>query len=64
MLESYEKRFNLLIHGIIDENLRYAWETQEQTKHLVEDFMKEDLKIEDPSRSPWLTVTDYLKELS
>ena len=49
MLESYEKRFNLLIHGI-DENLCYAWETREQTKHLVEDFMKEGLKIEDPSK--------------
>ena len=49
MLESYKKRFNLLIHGI-DENFRYAWETQEQTKHLVEDFMKEGLKIEDPSK--------------
>ena len=49
MLESYEKRFNLLIHGI-DENFRYAWETREQTKHLVEDFMKEGLKIEDPSK--------------
>ena len=51
MLESYEKRFNLFIHGIgLDENFRYAWETQEQTKHLVEDFMKEGLKIKDPSK--------------
>ena len=49
MLESYEKRFNLLIHGI-DENLRYAWETREQTKHLVEDFMKAGLKIKDSSK--------------
>ena len=49
MLESYEKRFNLLIHGI-DENYRYAWETREQTKHLVENFIKEGLKIEDPSK--------------
>ena len=49
MLESYEKRFNLLIHDI-DENFRYAWETRLQTKHLVEDFMKEGLKIEDPSK--------------
>ena len=49
MLESYEKRFNLLIHGI-DENFCCAWETREQTKHLVEDFMKEGLKIEDSSK--------------
>ena len=52
MLESYKKRFNLLMRGI-DES--YAWETREQTKHLVEDFMKEGLKIEDPSK---IAMTD------
>ena len=63
MLESYEKRFNLLINGI-DENFCYAWETREQTKHLAEDFMKEDLKIEDPSKIAMADCHRLPQELS
>ena len=58
MQESYEKRFNLLIHGIeeTEETDESAWEKRETTLQLVNDFMKRGLQIEDPST---IMLTDY-----
>ena len=47
MQESYEKRFNILIHGIA-ETTDSAWENPEQTTALVRTFMKEGLLIQEP----------------
>ena len=46
MQESYDKRLNLLIHGIEESD---AWETLEKTKKLIHNFMKDGLLIIDPS---------------
>ena len=45
--ESYEKRFNILIHGIA-ETTDSAWENLGQTTALVRTFMKEGLLIQEP----------------
>ena len=55
MQESYEKRLNLLIHGI-EETDESAWEKRETTLQLVNDFMKRGLQIEDPAT---IMLTDY-----
>jgi len=47
MKESYEKRLNLLIHGLA-ENADNAWELPKQTLCHVHEFKKECLCIEDP----------------
>ena len=51
--ESYDKRLNLLIHGIEESD---AWETLEQTKKLIHNFMKDGLLIDDPST---ISLADY-----
>jgi len=48
MQESYEKRFNILIHGL-EENVESALENRAQTKESLQIFMKDCLKIEDPT---------------
>ena len=53
MQESYDKRLNLLIHGIEESD---AWETLEKTKKLLHNFMKDDLLIDDPST---IFLADY-----
>ena len=47
MQESYEKRFNILIHGIA-ETTDSAWENPGQTTALVRTFMKEGLPTQEP----------------
>ena len=47
MQESYEKRFNILIHGIA-ETTDSAWENPGQPTALVRTFMKERLLIQEP----------------
>ena len=47
MQESYEKRFNILIHEIA-ETTDNAWESPRQTTALVRTFMKEGLLIQKP----------------
>ena len=53
MQESYDKRLNLLIHGIEESD---AWETLEKTKKLIHNFMKDGLLIDDPST---ISLADY-----
>ena len=48
MQESYEKRFNILIHGL-EEKCDSAWETPDETLQIVHNFMNEGLKIEQPT---------------
>ena len=55
MRESYEKRFNVLIHGIPEQE-ESAWETPLQTLCLIHTFMKKGLCIEDPTLIP---IADY-----
>ena len=55
MKESYEKRFNILIHGI-PENQESAWETPVQTLDHIQKFLTDGLKISDPSSIP---LVDY-----
>ena len=53
MQESYDKRLNLLIHGIEESD---AWETLEKTKNLIHNFIKDCLLIDDPST---ISLADY-----
>ena len=43
MQESYDKRLNLLIHGIEESD---DWETLKKTKKLIHYFMKDGLLIQ------------------
>ena len=49
MKESCEKRLNILIHGL-EEDRNSAWETRQETLKIILQFMREGLKIENPSR--------------
>ena len=55
MRESYEKRMNILIHGL-PENIASAWETRETTKSIIYLCMRDGLKIEDPQK---IIMADY-----
>ena len=44
MKESYEKRLNILIHGIQEDN-NNVWEKREKTIEKFQDFLKNGLKI-------------------
>ena len=48
MKESYEKRLNILIHGI-QESPENAWERLDETLARVYDFMKAGLQIKNPT---------------
>ena len=48
MQESYNKRLNILIHGI-KEDKNKAWETRDETKAKFNNFVKEGLNIENPN---------------
>ena len=55
MRESYDKRFNVLIHGLL-EDPQNVWETPLQTLAQIHKFMKEALLITDPTM---ITLADY-----
>ena len=55
MQESYEKRFNLLIHEIEESN-ENTWEKRETTLHQIHDFMRRGLQIQEPSS---IVLADY-----
>ena len=44
MKESYDKRLNILIHGILEDN-NNVWEKREKTIKKFQDFLKNGLKI-------------------
>ena len=44
MKESYDKRLNILIHGIQEDN-NNVWEKREKTMEKFQDFLKNGLKI-------------------
>ena len=44
MKESYDKRLNILIHGIQEDN-NNVWEKKEKTIEKFQDFLKNGLKI-------------------
>ena len=47
MQESYDKRLNLLIHGL-EENNKTDWETRESTQETLCEFFQKDLQIKEP----------------
>ena len=47
MQESYNKRLNILIHGV-KEDSDCAWEKKEKTLERFQDVLKNGLKIKDP----------------
>jgi len=47
MQESYDKRLNILIHGIKEDGDN-VWEKREKTIEKFQDFLVQGLKIEDP----------------
>ena len=51
MRESNEKRFNVPIHDIPEQE-ESVWETPLQTLGLIHTFMKKGLRIEDPTLNP------------
>ena len=53
--ESYDKRFNVLIHWL-PEDPQNVWETPLQTLANIHKFMKEALLITDPTM---ITLADY-----
>ena len=55
MQESYDKRLNVLLHGI-EEDGDSVWETRDVTLQKIHDFMKEGLQIVDLTS---ITLTDY-----
>ena len=55
MQESYDKRLNVLLHGIEEEG-DSVWETRDVTLQKIHDFMKEGLQIVDLTS---ITLTDY-----
>ena len=48
MQESYDKRFNVLFHGL-DEEVNSVWETRNETLKILHQFMRDGLNITDPS---------------
>ena len=55
MQESYDKRFNILFHGL-EENSNSAWKTRDETLKILQNFMKEGLNIANPSQ---IALADY-----
>ena len=48
MKESYDKRFNVIIHGL-DENSTSPWEKHEEPVAITHELMRKGLKIVEPS---------------
>ena len=59
MQESYDKRLNVLLHGI-EEDGDSVWETRDVTLRKIHDFMKEGLQIVDLHPSLSQTIIGYL----
>ena len=62
MQESYDKRLNVLLHGI-EEKGDSVWETRDVTLQKIHDFMKEGLQIVDLTSitlTPLQTIIGYL----
>ena len=59
MQESYDKRLNVLLHGI-EEDGDSVWETRKVTLQKIHDFMKEGLQIVDLKSIPSQTIIGYL----
>lgn len=71
MQESYNKRLNVIIHGV-KEDVGKAWETRAETIEKFQNFVKDGLQIEDPDdielvdihRLPQHPVTRYGKKFT
>ena len=51
MKESYSKRFNVLIHGLPEDDIN-PWEKYETTSNRFRNFLKKGLKIDNPMEIP------------
>ena len=60
MKESYDKRLNILIHGI-KEDKNQAWEKRDETVKKFQNFLENELKIQDPQDVNYVDnhITDY-----
>ena len=48
MQESFKKRFNILLHGF-KESDKSAWETRDETLKIIQNFLREGLKVMQPA---------------
>ena len=55
MRESYDKRFNVLFHGLHEE-LNSVWETCNETLKILHQFMRDGMNITNPSN---IALADY-----
>ena len=55
MQESYQKRFNILLHGL-EESDKSVWETREETLKKIQNFIRERLNIMQP---PEIAIADF-----
>jgi len=55
MKESYDKRLNVLIYGVKEDN-NNAWEKRETTVQKFKDFLQDGLKIEDPTDIEYVDI--------
>ena len=49
--EAYSKRLNVLIHGIVEDQ-ENPWENRDTTVKLLNNFLTDGLKIDDPDELP------------
>ena len=55
MKESYDKRLNMLIHGMQEDN-NNVWKKREKTIEKFQNFLKNGLKITNPNEIKFLDI--------
>ena len=53
--EAYSKRLNVLIHGIVEDQ-ENPWENRDTTVKLLNNFLTDGLKIDDPDELPLVDI--------
>ena len=60
MQESYDKRLNILIHGVKEDSVS-PWEKHETTVTKFQDFLKNGLRIDDPDEIEFVDIHRLLQ---
>ena len=55
MRESYEKRLNIIVHGIMEDQ-DTPWENRDKTEFKFRDFLINGLKINDPDKIEYVDI--------
>ena len=55
MQESYDKRLNILLHGVTEDS-NSAWEKKEKTIEKFQDFFKNGITIKDPTDIEYVDI--------